>query len=221
MVGLDPVHLPDQVLESRNYIWDVIPWTKGAWSHTLGPTTLTIPENAPELPWPDIDDLLAGVPREHARLLYPRADLSAILIPLHHTKTLLESVPARCRPGPNLLQNTGRTTEYLEYGEYFSYIRGYIDRKLMDLSLAFLMTEANRYADAAKRILLEIVSWPTDDDDVTSVSARWGDGPRLSSSKCAHFAYDWFYDALNGGEKQIVFKRCEDQARQPYRYLTA
>ena len=50
MVGLDPVHLPDQVLESRNYIWDVIPWTKGAWSHTLGPTTLTIPENAPEFP---------------------------------------------------------------------------------------------------------------------------------------------------------------------------
>ena len=47
----------------------------------------------------------------------------------------------------------------------------------MDLSLAFLMTEANRYADAAKRILLEIVSWPTDDDDVTSVSARWGDEP--------------------------------------------
>ena len=91
----------------------------------------------------------------------------------------------------------------------------------MDLSLAFLMTEANRYADAAKRILLEIVSWPTDDDDVTSVSARWGDEPGLSSSKCAHFAYDWFYDALNGGEKQIVFKMCEDQAQQTYRYLTA
>ena len=94
MVGLDPVHLPDQVLESRNYIWDVIPWTKWAWSHTPGPTTLTIPENAPELPWPDIDDLLAGVPREHARLLYPRADLSVILIPLHHTKTLLRAFQA-------------------------------------------------------------------------------------------------------------------------------
>ena len=90
----------------------------------------------------------------------------------------------------------------------------------MDLSLAFLMTEANRYADVAKRILPEIVSWPTDDDDVTSVSARWGDEPGLSSSKCAHFAYDWFYDALNGGEKQIVFKMCEDRARQTYRYLT-
>ena len=77
----------------------------------------------------------------------------------------------------------------------------------MDLSLAFLMTEANRYADAAKRILPEIVSWPTDDDDVTSVSARWGDEPGLSSSKCAHFAYDWFYDALNGGKNRLS-SRC-------------
>ena len=91
----------------------------------------------------------------------------------------------------------------------------------MDLSLAFLMTEANRSTDEAKRILPEIVSWPTYDDDVTSVSARWGDDPGLISSKRAHFAHDWFYDALNGGAKQIVFKMCEDRARQTYCYLTA
>ena len=117
MVGLDLVHLPDQVLESRNYIWDVIPWTKWAWSHTPGPTTLTIPANAPELPCPTSMISLLGFPREHARFALSKSrfiDLS----PLRHTKTLLESVPARCRPspqhsppGPNLSQNTGRSTE--------------------------------------------------------------------------------------------------------------
>jgi hypothetical protein len=80
----------------------------------------------------------------------------------------------------------------------------------MNLSLAFLMTEEAKYADAAKRILLEIAKWPTDDADVTSVSAKWGDEPGLSYAKCAHFAYDWLYHALDEDEKKLVFKMCED-----------
>jgi hypothetical protein len=89
----------------------------------------------------------------------------------------------------------------------------------MDLSLAFLMSEEDKYARAAKRILLEIASWPTDDHDVTSVSARWGDEAGLSFSKCAHIAYDWLYPALNDKERKQVFDMCRARAWQTYRRL--
>ena len=59
------------------------------------------------------------------------------------------------------------------------------------------MTEQEKYAKAAKAILLEIASWSTDDQDVTSVSAKWGDEAGLSFSKCAHLAYDWLYPAFS------------------------
>ena len=107
----------------------------------------------------------------------------------------------------------------LAYGKYFGYFRKFVDGSLMHLALGFLMTEEAKYADAAKRILLEIARWPTDDDDVTSVSAKWGDEPGLSYSKCAHFAYDWLYDALSDDEKALVLKMCEERAWQTYRRL--
>jgi hypothetical protein len=107
----------------------------------------------------------------------------------------------------------------MEYQRYFGYFRGYVNGALMDLALAYLMTPEDRYADAAKKILLEIASWPTADDDVTSVSARWGDEAGLSFSKCAHLAYDWLYDALDERERALVFKMCRERAGQTYRRL--
>ena len=229
-VGKDPVHLPDQILEPGNYTWDVIAIdNNGNDAARRGQQRFTIPQNAPQLPWPNIDELLSRVPQEHSRLLYPKANLSAIRQTLSTTRK--RSWKACLRAADRALDTdapqypTYHKTQddrqrRLEYGEYFAYIRGYIDRKLMDLSLAYLMTEEDKYAIAAKRILLEIASWPHDDDDVTSVSAKWGDEPGLSYSKCVHFAYDWLYDALNDKEKEIVFSMCEARAWQTYRRLT-
>jgi len=98
----------------------------------------------------------------------------------------------------------------LKYQKYFRYFRGFVECALMDLALAYLMTKEAKYANAAKKILLEIASWPTDDNDVTSVSARWGDEVGLSFSKCAHFAYDCLYDALDDNERTLVFNMCTE-----------
>ena len=66
---------------------------------------------------------------------------------------------------------------------------------------------------------MEIATWPTDDDDVTSVSAKWGDEAGLSISKCAHIAYDWLYSALTDSEKRLVSKMCQERAWQSWRRL--
>jgi len=228
-VGADPVHLPDQVFEPGDYVWDVaVLDAAGKEAGRRGPLRFSIPAGAPKLPWIDPEELLSRVPEGHSRLLYPRAELSQIRDTLKTTRKRSWQACVRAADRaldtdapkyPTYHQTQEKQAQRLEYVEYFRYIRGYIDSKLMDLSLAFLMTEDAKYAEAGKRILLEIATWPTDDEDVTSVSAKWGDEPGLSYSKCAHFAYDWLYQALNDDEKKLVFQMCEHRAWQTYRRL--
>ena len=228
-VGSDPVHLPDQVLEAGGYVWDVMALDgDGNDAARRGAQRFTIAPGVEELPWPDPAGLLEKVPEGHSRLLYPRADLPAIRATLETTRkrswqACLKAAKRALDTGapafPDYHLREDRHECRLAYKDYFGYVRGFIDSSLMHLSLAFLMTEEAKYEEAAKRVLLEIASWPTDDDDVTSVSAKWGDEPGLSFSKCAHFAYDWLYDALSEDEKALVFKMCEERAWQTYRRL--
>jgi hypothetical protein len=228
-IGSDPVHLPDHVLEPGKYLWDVTALDgSGNERARRGKLSFVIEKEASRLPWKSPEELLAKVPAVHSRLLYPSADLPEIRRTLQNTRSrswraclaAAESaleMPAPKYPDYHLLADP--TKVRLAYGRYFGDFRRYIDRALMDLSLAFLMTEEPKYARSAKRILLEIAAWPTDDDDVTSVSARWGDEPGLSFSKCAHRAYDWLYHALTPEEKKQVLAMCEARAWQTYRRL--
>ena len=229
-VGSDPVHCPDRVFPAGRYDWDVVALDKaGREIARHGSQSYTILTKAAELPWIDPKELLARVPKAHARVLYPKSHLDAIRATLSTTRA--KSWQA-CRAAAERALSKGvpefptyhrledAVTRRLEYQKYFGYFRRYVNGALMDLSLAFVMTEETRYADAAKKILLEIASWPTADDDVTSVSARWGDEAGLSFSKCAHLAYDWLYDALDEREKQLVFTMCRARAWQTYRRLT-
>jgi len=231
-----PVHLPDKVLEPGDYTWDVVALdAQGNDATRRGEQSFSIAEGMPELPWVEPEVLLSRVPTEHSRLIYLKRDLPAIRATLSPTlnkcgatrsrtwNTCLRAaerdldMPAPAYPKYHLTED--RTQYRLEYRDYYVNFRPYIDRALMNLSLAFLMTEESKYAEAGKRILLEVASWPTDDADVTSVSARWGDEPGLSLSRCGHRAYDWLYDALNDEERAEVFAMCEERAWQTYRRL--
>ena len=227
--GSDPVHLPHQSLEPGTYTWDIVALDEhGNDAARRGKQSFTISENVYEFPWIDPEILLSRVPAEHSRLIYLKRDLPAIRTTLQTTRgrsweTCLRAaeraldMPAPTYPNYHLTE--GQTQCRLEYKDYFADFRRYIDRALMNLSLAFLMTEEAKYAEAAKRILLEVASWPTNDNDVTSVSAKWGDEPGLSLSRCGHRAYDWLYDALNDEERAKALAMCEERAWQTYRRL--
>jgi hypothetical protein len=227
--GSDPVHLPDRVLEPGAYLWDVVALDDaGKELARRGRQSFVIEKNAAELPWVSPETLLRKVPKEHSRLLYPRADLPELRRTLQTVRKRSWNaclaaaeralqMPAPKYPDYHLLDDPNKVR--LAYGRYFSDFRRYVDSALMDLSLAFLMTEETKYLDAARRILLEITSWPTDDEDVTSVSAKWGDEPGLSFSKCAHRAYDWLYAGLTDDERKRVLTMCEARAWQTHRRL--
>jgi len=183
-VGRDPVHLPDRVLPSGEYAWDVTAFdAKGTDIARRGRQSFTILPGAAKLPWVDPKELLRRVPAEHSRILYPKADLDRIRATLSSTRA--KSWRA-CKSSADRALSKG-IPEFPKY-------------HLIE-------------------VLLEIASWPTDDDDVTSVSARWGDEAGLSFSKCAHIAYDWLYPALNDAERKQVFEMCRARAWQTYRRL--
>jgi hypothetical protein len=225
----DPVHLPDRVLPAGTYAWDVSALDKqGTVLARRGRQSFTIAEGAAQLPWVDPQVLLSRVPRERPRILFPAAHLAEVRASLHTSrakswsacrraaeKALSKGVPEF--PTYHLIEDP--VVRRLEYQKYFGYFRGYVDGALMDLSLGFLMSEEAKYAEAAKAILLEIATWPTDDNDVTSVSARWGDEAGLSFSKCAHVVYDWLYPALDDRERALVSKMCCERAGQTHRRL--
>jgi len=228
-VGKDPVHLPDRILPTGDYTWDVVALDeRGTDIARRGQRSFSILPDAARLPWIAPRELLSRVPAGHSRILYPKSDLQRIRATLSTTcseswracksaadRALSKGVPEF--PTYNKIEDNG--TRRLEYQRYFQYFRGYVDSALMSLALAFLMTEQDKYAQAAKNILLEIASWPTDDADITSVSARWGDEVGLSFSKCAHIAYDWLYPALNDKEREQVFRMCRSRAWQTHRRL--
>ena len=228
-IGTEPIHLPDRVLDPGAYRWDVV--AKDQYRRDKarrGEMSFTVKAGAPQLPWVDPEELLARVPDGHPRLLYPRGELDAIRSTLDTTRRRSWQACLRAADRaldmpppayPTYHEADDSKVCRLAYKDYFADFRRYINSALMDLSLAFLMSEDSKYAEAAKRILLEVTGWPTDDDDVTSVSAKWGDEPGLSFSRCAHRAYDWLHAALTEDERARVLKMCEERAWQTYRRL--
>ncbi len=229
--GRNPVHLPDRALPPGDYEWDVAALdADGNEAARRGVQRFTIPAGAPELPWVEPATLLERVPGEHPRILYPRARLPGIRATLQTTRKRTWELCRRAADAaldtdipkyPSYQEINDKRRCRLEYGNYFHYLRRYVDERLIDLALAYVISAEERYATAAKRILLEIATWPTGDDDPTSVRARWGDEPGLSFSRNAHVAYDWLHDALTPDERESVRAMCEARAWQTYRRLAA
>ncbi len=227
--GPDPLHLPDRVLPAGRYRWDVQAIGRdGQAGEWRGWQPFQIAEGAPELPRVPAADLLARVPAEHPRILYPRHMLPELRASLTTTRRrawaqLREAADSQLSIGtpvfPEYQKIKDRNAQLIEYVKYFQYFRRFINNALQNLSLAWLMSEDPKYAEAAKKILLEVAGWPTDDDDVTSLRSRTGDEIGLSLSKVGHLAYDWLYDALDESERDKVRRMCVARTDQSYRWM--
>jgi hypothetical protein len=228
----DPEHRPDQVLKpDTSYAWDVLALDEnGGIAARRGQKSFTIGNDVPELPGIEPAELLRRAPNEHPRLIYTTAKLEEIRQTLQSTRQdswqklkqtadrALELPPIQ---PPEFQYIDNRTQQRLAYGEYFHYFRDYINDALQDLALAYLVTKDSRYAERAKRILLEVASWPRGWDEVTSVQMKFpGDELGLSLAQASHRAYDWLYDALTPTEREQVLALCEDVAGQVYRRLS-
>ena len=227
--GTKRIHVPTEVFPSGDYTWDVtIVDSFDREVCSRGIQRFTIANEFVELPWIEPATILSSIPREHPRVIYRREDLPQIRNLIHTTRSegwaecqqMAEEaceLPTLSYPTHHLIEDTSRRS--LEYVRYFLPLDNHLLRTLVYAPLAFLITEEQRYADAAKRTLLEIASWPVVDGDVTSVSKTYGDEVGLKLGRYVHLAYDWLYDALSENERQSVLHMCEQRAWQLLRRL--
>lgn len=228
-VTKNPVHLPDVILKPGIYTWQINGLDQsGRVTGRRGIQTFTIASENLNLPWVSPKKLLSHVPKEHSRVQYLRADLPAIRKKLSGNfkatwEELIRKADLQLNVDPPVYPTyqyvEDRVQSEMEYHQYYKYFRKKIDGSLYLLSLAYLLSDQRKYADSAKKILLEIADWPTNQSDVSSVSAKWGDEVGLSLSRYAHRSYDWLYPALSSSEREIILKMCEGRAWQTYHRL--
>jgi len=221
------VFVPQKVLNQGEYFWIIQAFDKNA--NLLAerrPYHFTIPSNIVKQPFPDLEKIFQNLPQSHSRLVFLQHQLPEIQKSLNTTRKaawkILRATADSCLklgapPAPDYghydIENE-YTLRRLAYQKYYRGLREYLDRGLQALSLVWLLTGEEKYANAAKRILLEIVQW--DPAGISSCQHSGFDEVGLSLSRVTHRAYDWLYEALTEDERQLVQKNCIARARDTF-----
>lgn len=210
----DPVHVPSEILQPGDYFWRVEALAPdNRVLDTLGPRTFTIAPNPVNMPWVNPAELLARVPREHPRLLFPKAKLTEVKKSLGTTrKKAFEDLLLIAEPALSLelmkkpdFNRFDRKTQYaarrVAYREaYLEFTRIY-NRGMVPLALAYLLTGEEKYGQAAKAHLLNLLDWET--GGIASLESSF-DEIGLRIERTAAQAYDWLYDLLSDAERRAV-----------------
>ena len=213
-----------QTLAAGDYQWTIQAFdSEGNPLATRRPYQFTLPADAQDFPFPDIEALISRIPQYHSRLIFDKKELAAVRGTLTTTrkegwaavqnmadKSLNLDIPVPPWYGDIADYNTRR----LEYRRYYHYVRPYIDAGLQSLSLAWLMTGEQKYADRAKEFFFAIAAW--DADGITSCNKIGFDEPGLSLSRCLHRAYDWLYDSFTAQERTIARQAVLARARDTW-----
>jgi hypothetical protein len=223
----DPVHVPDRVLPAGRYGWTVDALdAEGNVLDTRRPCYFTITADAIAQPWVPAKQLLARVPEEHPRLLFPRAQLEQIRATLTTTRretyeSLRHQADAALRLDvprePDYDKLPDRAQQRLGYAAAFSRMRHYHDSGMVNLALMYLLSGDRRYGEKAKSLLLGAADW--DPEGISSVMSPFGDEVGLGLAKSAAEAYDWIYDLLSPSERAKVQKMLVARADQMLRRL--
>jgi hypothetical protein len=222
----DPVHVPDRVLPAGCYQWTVE--AIDAAEKLLDvrpPRSFTITSDAIPQPWVPAKQLLARVPAEHPRLLFPRAQLEEIRATLATTRreayeSLRRQADAALRlevpPEPDYDKLPDRAQQRLGYAATFARMRRYHDSGMVNLALMYLLSGQRQYGERAKAILLGAAEW--DPEGISSVMSPYGDEVGLGLVKSAAETYDWIYDLLSPGErgkvKNMLLARADQMLRR-------
>jgi len=222
----DPVCVPDRVLPAGRYAWTVEALDlKGNVVATQAPRHFTIQPDAYAQPWVPAEDLLARVPKEHPRLLFPKARLDQVRATLSTTRReAFESLQSAARSGlkldlpaePNYDEIKDPAKRRLAYVASFQHMRRYHDGAMRYMALMYLLSGEKEYGQKAKALLLDAAEW--DPEGISSVMAPYGDEIGLGLAKSAALTYDWIYDLMSDAErakaKRMLIARADQMLRR-------
>jgi hypothetical protein len=223
----DPVHVPDKVLPPGKYTWVVEALdSHGGRFDTFGPRTFSIAPAAIAQPWVPAKELLARVPAEHPRILFPRSHLAEIRGTLTTTRreaytalrqqanaALKLEVPAE----PDYDKLPTKAEQRLGYHRSFGEMRRYHTSGMVNLALMYALSGERKYGERAKALLLGATEW--DPEGISSIMSPFGDEIGLGLVKSAAHAYDWIHDLLSPAEEAKVRRMLIARADQMMRRL--
>jgi len=223
----DPVHVPAQALPSGAYAWTVEALDgQGDVCDTREEWTFTIAEDAVSQPWTPPEELLARVPKERPRVLFPMATLDDIRATLGTTRREAfenlkrvadQSLKLKIPREPDYDKIEDHAERRLAYRRCFVMLRRYHQGGMLPLALMYLMTGERKYGEKAKALLTSAAQW--DPEGISSVMAPYGDEVGLGLVKSGAQTYDWIYDLLDGAERELVRKMLIARADQMLRRL--
>ncbi len=205
----DPVHVPEKAFPSGRYSWCVEAVDPdGAVADTTPARFFEIAKDATAQPWVPVEELLRRVPKEHPRLLYPKARLDEIRATLKTTRReAFEQLRRAADEGlkkdlpdePNYDEIQDPAKRRLAYTASYAKLRRYHQGAMQHLALMYAMTGERKYGEKAKALLLNAAEW--DPEGISSVMAPYGDEVGLGLVKSEALTYDWIYDLLTDEER--------------------
>jgi hypothetical protein len=223
----DPVHVPDKVLPAGKYTWTVDARDAGGQTFdTFGPRRFSIGSGAIAQPWVPAQQLLARVPAEHPRILFPRAQLPEIRKTLATTRreaylALRQQANAALRlavpPEPAYDKLPTRAEQRLGYHKAFGEMRRYHTAGMVNLALMYVLSGERNYGDHAKALLVGATEW--DPEGISSILSPFGDEIGLGLVKSEAQAFDWIHDLLSPAEEAKVRRMLIARADQMMRRL--
>jgi len=205
----DPVCVPERALPAGKYTWTVDALSaNGSVLDTTEVKRFEIADSAFSQPWVAAEQLLDRVPRQHPRLLFPKARLDEIRATLSTTRReAFESLQRAAKSGlrmtpppePDYDKIKDPAERRLAYMASFSDLRRYHLDAMQHTALMYAMSGEKKYGDAAKSLLLGAAEW--DPEGISSVMAPYGDEVGLGLVKSEALTYDWIHDLLDAGER--------------------
>lgn len=220
-------HVPSKALPVGQYTWSVEAMDpSGKVTDSWGPRRFTIQPGAFEQPWVMAEELLARVPKDHPRLLFPKAQIPAIRETFATTRRgAVKSLRSEVRRAmkldvpeePDYDKAPTRSDQRLGYLEAFGRMRKYHDSGMRMLAMAHALEGDVAAGEKAKAILLGAAEW--DPEGISSILSKYGDEIGLGLAKAAPEAYDWVHDLLSEAERAKVKGMLVARAEQLMRRL--
>lgn len=205
----DPVCVPDKPLPAGKFSWTVEALgTDGSVLDTTEAKRFEIAEGAITQPWIAMEELLDRIPREHPRLLFPKARLVEIRGTLKTTRreafeSLRRAAERGLRmkppPEPDYDEIKDRAERRLAYVASFAKMRRYHLGAMQHTALMYAMTGEKKYGETARALLLDAAEW--NPEGISSIMAPYGDEVGLGLVKSEALTYDWIYDLLDADER--------------------
>lgn len=224
----DPAYCPDRALAPGSYTFEVEALDEAGTVRATRPAqAFVIAPGAYELPFVPAGELLARVPREHPRLLFPKATLGEVRATLTTTRkaafdSLKKGAAAGLKlgvpPEPTYDKLPTKAEQKLGYFESFGILRRYHDEGMRHCALLYALTGERQYGEKARDLLLGAAAW--DPEGISSVMSPFGDEVGLGLAKSAAETYDWIYDLLSEAERVQARRMLLARGDQMLRRLT-